>query len=100
VLAEYLRNIQPSFPEYQPTRGFYNHGWLIGDEQAISAVTQARLDAMLEIAPQGAAGASATSSTSTTASPTTTTEAPATGTEAATPPNTEATPPANPETTP
>ena len=32
--------------------GAYNHGWLIGDESAISARTQAELDGLLEIAPQ------------------------------------------------
>jgi len=33
-------------------RGAYNHGWLIGDEQAISAITQAEIDSMLEIVPR------------------------------------------------
>jgi hypothetical protein len=33
-------------------RGAYNHGWLIGDEEAISAVTQAEIDSTLEIGPQ------------------------------------------------
>ncbi len=48
ALAEYLCDIQPRYPEYEPVRGFYNHGWLIGDESAITARTQAELDAMLE----------------------------------------------------
>jgi hypothetical protein len=30
-------------------RGVYNHGWVIGDEQVLSAAAQARLDALLEI---------------------------------------------------
>ncbi len=51
ALAGYLSDIQPSYPEYQPARGFYNHGWLIGDEQALTARTQAELDAMLETSP-------------------------------------------------
>jgi hypothetical protein len=51
ALSTYLSDIQPSYPEYQPTRGFYNHGWLIGDEAAIAASTQAELDAMLETQP-------------------------------------------------
>ena len=33
-------------------REVYNHGWLIGDEQAISALAQAELDTVLEIAPR------------------------------------------------
>ena len=32
-------------------RGVYNHGWVIGDDQAVSIAVQARLDALLEIAP-------------------------------------------------
>jgi hypothetical protein len=52
AVARYLSDIQSSYPEDQPTRGFYNHGWLIGDERAISAVTQAEIDLMLEITPR------------------------------------------------
>jgi len=55
VLAEYLTDIRPAYsstPAYRPAHGAYNHGWLIGDESAISATTQAELDTMLEIAPQ------------------------------------------------
>ncbi len=48
ALAKYLSDIEPGAPEYQPVRGFYNHGWLIGDEHAIAATTQAELDGLLE----------------------------------------------------
>lgn len=48
-LAKYLGDIQPAAPQLRPTRGVYNHGWLIGDERAISAVTQAEIDSVLEI---------------------------------------------------
>jgi hypothetical protein len=54
ALATYLSDIQPAYgraPQYQPVHGAYNHGWLIGDEGAISPATQAELDAMLEIVP-------------------------------------------------
>ncbi len=51
VLRSYLADIQPAAPNSQPVKGVYNHGWLIGDESAIPASTQAELDAMLEIAP-------------------------------------------------
>ena len=54
VLATYLSDIQPAYgtaPQYQPVRGAYNHGWLIGDERAIAAATQAEVDTMLEIVP-------------------------------------------------
>ena len=51
VLSAYLDDIRPASPHSQPVKGVYNHGWLIGDESAISASTQAELDAALEIAP-------------------------------------------------
>jgi ell wall binding domain 2 (CWB2) len=59
TLAAYLGDIQPAYnsaPEFRPDKGVYNHGWLIGAETAISAVTQSELDALLEISPsrQGA----------------------------------------------
>ena len=57
VLRGYLSDIQPAAPHSQPVRGVYNHGWLIGDESAISATAQAELDAMLEIQPQSSSGA-------------------------------------------
>jgi hypothetical protein len=63
ALASYLSNIQPAYgkaPQYQPVHGAYNHGWLIGDERAISPPTQAEIDTMLEIVP--AKGASEESS--------------------------------------
>jgi hypothetical protein len=59
-LAAYLGDIQPAYaaaPEFQPVRGVYNHGWLIGDERAISLDTQAELDSLLEISPRKQAGA-------------------------------------------
>ncbi len=59
-LASYLSDIQPAYssaPEFRPVRGVYNHGWLIGDEHAISLVTQSELDSLLEIAPRKQGGA-------------------------------------------
>ena len=38
----------------RPVRGVYNHGWIIGDEQAISPEDQSRLDSLLEIVPVNA----------------------------------------------
>jgi hypothetical protein len=55
TLAGYLSNIQPAYtaaPQFRPVRGVYNRGWLIGDEGAISAATQAEIDALLEISPR------------------------------------------------
>jgi hypothetical protein len=54
ALVQYLLDIQPGY-ERDPVRGVYNHGWLIGDERAISVQDQARLDSLLEIVPVSAA---------------------------------------------
>jgi hypothetical protein len=53
-LAHYLSDIQPAYasPRFPPERGAYNHGWLIGDESAISAISQAEIDSLLEIEPR------------------------------------------------
>ncbi len=54
-LSSYLGDIQPAYtsaPQFRPVRGVYNHGWLIGDEAAIGAVTQAQIDDLLEISPR------------------------------------------------
>ena len=49
-LADYLLDIQPGYGK-DPTRGVYNHGWLVGDDKAVSVAAQSRIDALLEIAP-------------------------------------------------
>ena len=48
ALQNYLLDIQPGY-ESDPVRGVYNHGWLMGDEGAISLDVQARIDTLLEI---------------------------------------------------
>jgi ell wall binding domain 2 (CWB2) len=53
-LVQYLLDIQPGY-ERDPVRGVYNHGWIIGDENAISVQDQSRLDSLLEIVPVNAA---------------------------------------------
>ena len=52
ALQDFLLDIQPGY-ESDPVRGVYNHGWLIGDEDAISIPVQARIDSLLEIQPVG-----------------------------------------------
>jgi hypothetical protein len=53
ALTHYLSDIEPGYTAaVPPVREVYNHGWLIGDEQAISALAQAELDTVLEIAPR------------------------------------------------
>jgi ell wall binding domain 2 (CWB2) len=55
AVQEYLLDIQPGY-EQDPVRGVYNHGWLMGDESAISADVQSRIDALLEIQPVDTGG--------------------------------------------
>ena len=47
-LQDYLLDIQPGYDK-DPVRGVYNHGWMIGDESAVSVDVQARIDSLLEI---------------------------------------------------
>jgi hypothetical protein len=49
-LQDYLLDIQPGY-DPDPVRGVYNHGWLLGDESAVSAAVQSRIDTLLEIQP-------------------------------------------------
>jgi len=55
ALQDYLLDIQPGYDK-DPVRGVYNHGWLMGDEAAISADVQARIDTLLEIQPVDTGG--------------------------------------------
>ena len=51
-LQDYLLDIQPGYDDATPpVRGVYNHGWIIGDESALAAAVQARIDTLLEIQP-------------------------------------------------
>jgi hypothetical protein len=50
TVADYLLDIQPGYRD-NPTRGVYNHGWIIGDDKAITVAAQSQIDADLEIAP-------------------------------------------------
>jgi hypothetical protein len=54
-LQDYLLDIQPGYDK-DPVRGVYNHGWLMGDESAISGDVQSRIDALLEIQPVDTGG--------------------------------------------
>jgi len=49
-VGRYLLDVQPGYTQ-DPARGVYNHGWLMGDESAISLPVQSRIDSLLEIAP-------------------------------------------------
>jgi putative cell wall binding repeat protein len=45
---DYLLDIQPGYSK-DPVRGVYNHGWILGDDKAISVGVQSQIDLLLEI---------------------------------------------------
>jgi hypothetical protein len=49
-LHDYLLDIQPGYAK-DPVRGVYNHGWIVGDETAVSIAAQSKIDNLLEISP-------------------------------------------------
>jgi hypothetical protein len=55
TVQDYLLDVQPGYDK-NPVRGVYNHGWLMGDEAAISADVQSRIDTLLEIQPVNTGG--------------------------------------------
>jgi hypothetical protein len=50
-LVSQLLDTQPAY-RTDPVAGVYNHGWIIGDSEAISVAAQARIDALLDIVPE------------------------------------------------
>ncbi len=52
VLNYFLDYATPGFTEEGPTAAVYNHGWMIGDQSAISVAVQAEVDRLLEAVPQ------------------------------------------------
>jgi putative cell wall binding repeat protein len=52
ALREYLLDIKPGYTT-DPTRAFYNHVWVIGDQEAISVNQQAEIDQLAELAKIG-----------------------------------------------
>ncbi len=52
VVNYFLDYATPGYNEEGPTAAVYNHGWIIGDESAISASVQGEVDSLLEAVPQ------------------------------------------------
>lgn len=52
VLREYFLDIKPGYTT-DPTRAFYNHIWVIGDQDAIDVNQQAEIDQLAELAKIG-----------------------------------------------
>jgi hypothetical protein len=54
ALRGYLLDVKPGYTT-DPTRAFYNHIWLIGDQEAIDVNEQAEIDELAELARIGGA---------------------------------------------
>jgi hypothetical protein len=52
VLNFFLNYATPGYTQEGPTAAVYNHGWVIGDQTAISVPVQAQMDNLLEPVPQ------------------------------------------------
>jgi ell wall binding domain 2 (CWB2) len=52
ILNFFLDYATPGFTQEGPTAAVYNHGWMIGDQSAISVGVQAQVDNLLEAVPQ------------------------------------------------
>jgi hypothetical protein len=52
VLNFFLDYATPGYTEEGPTAAVYNHGWVIGDQSAISVPVQAEMDNLLQAVPQ------------------------------------------------
>jgi ell wall binding domain 2 (CWB2) len=52
VLNYFLNYATPGYTQEGPTAAVYNHGWVIGDNSAISVPVQAQMDSLLEVVPQ------------------------------------------------
>jgi hypothetical protein len=52
----FLNFATPGYTQEGPTAAVYNHGWMIGDQSAISVGVQAEVDNLLEAVPQTSAG--------------------------------------------
>jgi hypothetical protein len=52
ALRGYLLDVKPGYTE-DPTRAFYNHVWVIGDQEAIEVGQQAEIDGLAELAKIG-----------------------------------------------
>ena len=54
-LRSYLLDVKPGYTT-NPTRAFYNHVWVIGDEEAIDVNQQAEVNELAELAKIGGEG--------------------------------------------
>jgi len=51
VLESYFLDVQPGFESGDPSQGFYNRVWIMGNRAAVSIAAQARIDQLTELIP-------------------------------------------------
>jgi hypothetical protein len=51
VLNYFANYATPGYNQEGPTAAVYNHGWIIGDQSAVSLSVQAEVDSLLEVLP-------------------------------------------------
>jgi hypothetical protein len=52
ILNYFLNYATPGYTQEGPTAAVYNHGWVIGDQNAVGVPVQAEMDSLLEAIPQ------------------------------------------------
>ena len=52
MLNFFLDYATPGYTQEGPTAAVYNHGWVIGDQSAVSVEVQAEMDNLLQAVPQ------------------------------------------------
>lgn len=52
VLNFFLNYATPGYTQEGPTAAVYNHGWVIGDQSAVSVGVQAEVDNLLQVVPE------------------------------------------------
>lgn len=55
AVREYMLDVKPGYTT-DPTRAFYNHVWVIGDQEAIDVNQQAEIDQLAELTKIGGSG--------------------------------------------
>ena len=51
VLESYFLDVQPGYESGDPSQGFYNRVWIMGNRAAVSTTAQARIDQLTELIP-------------------------------------------------
>jgi ell wall binding domain 2 (CWB2) len=51
TLQAYLLDVQPGFENGDPSQGFYNRVWILGNRDAVSTGVQAKIDQLTELVP-------------------------------------------------